>query len=444
MSDKRPFLTMTLIAKDERHNVDRCFASFWPWVDEVVLIDTGSTDGTVEKARQFARKRKQLSKLKVGTFEWCDDFAAARQVADDLATGEFLVWCDLDDTIEGLGELRKLAEHAGENVAGFFCHYSYARDPNGNTISELWRERVVRNDGVKWTDRLHEHKQFGQSGRPVQVIRVPEETARWVHHRNHEQRTGERNLRILQAWGSEQPDDPRIVSAIAMELMGADRHKDASDMFARLLAMPGVPPDQRAQASRHMCVMLLLQGRVPEARAAAYRALEETWMWADTHLTLAEVEQTLGHPDVAIQHAQQALTLGKPDTILIVNPQQYAAQPRAQMERFEEAVQMAQECLQVAPGYPLPAQMLPMWQGQLKRQQTIRTILALADVYMEVGELARARDVIAAAPYFVREDLTLLMRKRDIVAEIGRRRRRPVHVDDEAADRFVARYLEAV
>jgi tetratricopeptide (TPR) repeat protein len=448
----RPLLSACLIAKNEKPNVRRCLDSLWPHVDEVCVADTGSTDGTIAEFKRYAEERGELGKLKTTRFTACNfddgeiaDFAAARQAADDLATGEWFTWADVDDSVEGLDRLRKLAEDASDDVQGFFVRYSYAQDPTGNTISELWRERIVRNDGTKWTGRLHEHKLFTKGT----VVKVDPSIAEWVHHRDHTQRSGARNLRILEAWDKDEPNDPRIISSLALEYMGLDRYRDASETFARFLECEGEPPDRRAQATRHMCVMLMMQGRPHEARAAALASLGENWLWADTHLTLAEAEQTLGHPDVAIMHAREAQTIGKPDTLLIVNPLQYTAHPRAvqavclaQMGRFEEAVRMADECLEIAPTYQLAAQHVPLWRGQVKRQHALNTVLALADVLVEVGELIKARDLLDVAPYYVDHEPLLIRKRGEIVRQIKERMDEPEVAEDEAADAFIARHLK--
>lgn len=443
---KRPLLSATLICRNEKHNVKRCLDSLWPWVDEVVVVDTGSSDGTVAEFRRYAKRHKQTDKLKLSRVKWADDFAAARQAADDLASGEWLVWADLDDTVHGLERLRELAAAAPPEVRGFFCRYSYVRDESGGNISELWRERVVRNDGTPWKGRLHEHKLFDG-----QVMKVEPEMAEWIHHRDHTIRTGERNLRILERWNEEEPGDPHVMYSLGLEYMGAERPVESAEMFAHVLACPGLELDRRLNATRHMCVMLMVQGRAQEAKAAALAALAEEWRWADTHLSLAEVEQTLGRPDVALLHAEEALTIGKPDTILIVNPQQYTAHPLAlkavclaQLGRSEEAVAMAEQCLQIAPGYQLAAAHLPLWRGALKRQQTLATVLALCDVMLETGELVKATQLLAAAPYFVAEEPALIARRVQVSRLISERiERSEVAPEDPAADAFVARALEA-
>lgn len=442
----RPLITMTLITKNERTNIARCFDSWWAFVDEVIVVDTGSTDGTLGECLKYARKRREEHKLKTKTVKWTDDFAAARQVADGLATGQWLAWCDLDDTIRGMKELRRYAAEAPDDVVAFFTRYRYAADSDGNTISELWRERVVRNDGTPWTGRLHEHKLITRG----QVVQVQPEIAEWVHHRNHEERTGERNLRILEAWLADEPDSARVLHSLAMEHMGSERPKDSSNMFERYLACAGEMPDRRAQAVRLMCQMLMVQGRVEEAREHALRSLGDVWNWADTHLTLAEAEQTLGRPDVALTHAETAMQIGMPQTLLIINPLQYTAHPLAlkaiclaQMGRFEDAVRHGQEALAIAPSYQLAAQHLPLWQGQLKKQHAVGTILALADVLVEAGELVKARTMLDQAPWYIVDSEHLVRKRVELGREIDRRHDAgPEQAEDEAADAWLARHLE--
>jgi glycosyltransferase involved in cell wall biosynthesis len=94
-------LSMVMIARDERENIRDCFDTFWEHVDEVVLCDTGSRDGTIAEARRFAKDRGEPDKLIVGHFPWCDDFGAARTHAHSLASGDVHAYVDLDDRIIG-------------------------------------------------------------------------------------------------------------------------------------------------------------------------------------------------------------------------------------------------------------------------------------------------------------------------------------------------------
>jgi glycosyltransferase involved in cell wall biosynthesis len=74
-----------LIVKDEEHSLPRVLASIRGAFDRVVLVDTGSTDGTVAVFEEWALAER--CSYEIGRFEWRDDFAAARRHADALLDG---------------------------------------------------------------------------------------------------------------------------------------------------------------------------------------------------------------------------------------------------------------------------------------------------------------------------------------------------------------------
>ena len=88
-----PLLTAALIVRDEERYLDGCLASLEGLADEIVVVDTGSRDGS----RAIAGRRG----ARVGDFAWIDDFSAARNYALDLARGEWILYIDADERASG-------------------------------------------------------------------------------------------------------------------------------------------------------------------------------------------------------------------------------------------------------------------------------------------------------------------------------------------------------
>src|SRR5579859_3451807 len=98
-----PKLSLALIAKNESRCLARCLRSIQSIIDEIVVVDTGSTDETVSIARQFDAK--------VFPFTWVDDFSAARNFALEQTTGSWILVLDAD-------------EHASEALASEIAQFT--------------------------------------------------------------------------------------------------------------------------------------------------------------------------------------------------------------------------------------------------------------------------------------------------------------------------------
>lgn len=97
---KRPTLGVIMIVKNEEATLRGILADVKDVADEIVVVDTGSTDATVSIAQKHGAR--------VGYFPWCNDFSAARNASISMATSDYLLWVDADDRIDP-GEAQKLA-----------------------------------------------------------------------------------------------------------------------------------------------------------------------------------------------------------------------------------------------------------------------------------------------------------------------------------------------
>ena len=85
-------ISVCIIAKNEEKHIEECFKHLMPYGFEIVLVDTGSTDRTVELARKYTDR--------IFHFEWCNDFSAARNFAMQKASHDWILSIDCDEYLE--------------------------------------------------------------------------------------------------------------------------------------------------------------------------------------------------------------------------------------------------------------------------------------------------------------------------------------------------------
>jgi tetratricopeptide (TPR) repeat protein len=208
-----PTIGLALIARNEAETLPRLLASCEGAFDEVVLIDTGSTDDTVERFAAWSQSQAN-TRCRVEHFEWCDDFGRARQFADDQLVSAWHVWADCDDEIRGATQLRELATAAPPEVAAYFCAYDYAGTDDA-ALYVAQRERLVRAGRGRWVGRVHEVQEIDGATAEVDPARVM-----WLHHGDGGGDPGRapraaRDLELLKAEVREDPYNRRAVFYLA-------------------------------------------------------------------------------------------------------------------------------------------------------------------------------------------------------------------------------------
>lgn len=188
-------ISLCMIVKDEQEVLERCLRSVKDCVDEIVIVDTGSTDGTKKIAQMFTDR--------LFDYPWNDDFASARNFAFSKGTGDYLMWLDADDVLppedaERFLAFRKtLAEKRPDWVA---CPYEMT-DGDGNPTTVFSRERLLRREaGFLFQGRVHE----------CIVPHGTKSTAPFrIRHLGSKKPRGARNLRIYERWAAEEELSPR-------------------------------------------------------------------------------------------------------------------------------------------------------------------------------------------------------------------------------------------
>jgi len=221
-------VSLSMIVKDEAETLSAVLADASSFCDELLVADTGSSDGTREIAAAAGAK--------VIDVPWTDDFAAARNASLDACTGEWVVWLDADDRVPPVSQqaFARVLARLGDDVDALFTPYHYAFDETGERcIFTVWRERVLRRAaGVRWTGAVHEVVD-------ATALRTREEPELVVEHRRTDAqaaRDAGRNLRILEKLYTAGDKSPRTLYYRANELRDNHRYKESVAAYAEVLA----------------------------------------------------------------------------------------------------------------------------------------------------------------------------------------------------------------
>ena len=198
-------ISLCMIVKDEEQVLARCLDSVKDCVDEIVIVDTGSTDGTRELAKRYTQK--------LFSFRWIEDFSAARNYALERATGDYLLWLDADDFLppESAERLRQLKETLqSEKPDLVFCPYDMGDRGDGKPALTFFRERILRREAnFKFRGRVHEC--IAARGKQLHAdVRV-------VHLGSAKERSY-RNLNIYLRWAEEETLSGRDLYYFGREL----------------------------------------------------------------------------------------------------------------------------------------------------------------------------------------------------------------------------------
>ncbi len=155
LSQKKARLSLCMIVKNEERFLQGCLESCKGIVDEMVIVDTGSTDRTIEIAESYGAK--------VIRHEWKDDFSEARNVSLAHATGDWALWLDADEELapESRGTIRQAVESATPDVGAFMMMFrNWLTAPERREGSEMAVHhacRIFRRlPGVRFEGRIHE------------------------------------------------------------------------------------------------------------------------------------------------------------------------------------------------------------------------------------------------------------------------------------------------
>ena len=236
-----PRLTVCLITKNEERFIGKCLESIRPIADQIVVMDTGSTDWTTSIAGRFGAE--------IFKFKWCDDFSAARNAVLEKATGDWVLMLDADEELpaDQHEKLLKLLRDP-KAIAYRLPMIDVGQEEAG--VSHV--PRLFRNaPGLFYVGRVHE-----QVFSSIEVRRTEWGLenlfgdATLLHHGYTKELVKSRdkiarNLRLLEMAVEEMPGEPNLLMNLGLELMRSGRtHEGLENYEAAFEAMGRLPKAQ--------------------------------------------------------------------------------------------------------------------------------------------------------------------------------------------------------
>ncbi|GBD04189.1 SPBc2 prophage-derived glycosyltransferase SunS [bacterium HR19] len=199
-SSKGNTISVCIIARNEEKNIPNVLSSAKKFADEIVVVDTGSTDRTPEIAREFGAK--------VYFFQWCDDFSAARNESLKHATCDWIMWLDADDVIDDFNiekiiELKKNLPPTKDSAYYFLIESKIIESKDSSSRNDAWYwyqlRLFPRHEEIKFEGRIHEQVIFS-----IEKLKIKQKytTIKITHTGYHDpeklQQKMQRNIRLLE------------------------------------------------------------------------------------------------------------------------------------------------------------------------------------------------------------------------------------------------------
>lgn len=416
---RRPTVAVCMIVRNEAANLPSCLGPIAPHVDEIVVVDTGSTDYTPDVARALGAR--------VAHAPWTDDFSAARNESLRQATADWVLWLDADDRMDEseARKLRDLARRSGRTA--YYCQLASFAASDLERSSCLQLRFFPRLEGVRFEGRIHEQVIYSLNRLGVEFCNCD---VRIVHtgYRDRDVTRAKfaRNLRLLELELAERPDDPLLLYHLAHSLNATGQLDRAVETLERLLAGPAVSGVNRpVYLYAHIVLARFQQDRGDLAAKVAVlrRALAEDPDYGLAHFFLGEhawAERRLGE---AREHLEHSLRAGIPVTNIALPyrpiehlTRYYLAEIDRAEGRSESAAEHARAATALMPEMPQAWGTRADLAMELRRfdeaREVLERLLALGETHptvhfqlgychLEQGRLGQAR---AAFAEVVRQD----------------------------------------
>jgi tetratricopeptide (TPR) repeat protein len=258
-----------MIVRNEERNLAECLTPVAELFDEIVIVDTGSHDATIEIARRFTSH--------VHSFEWCDDFAAARNESLRHASGEWIFWLDADDRFDAANveRLRQLLSQLGDQPRAYMIDTLCSSVESWEEVRLITHPRLFRrHPQLAWRGRVHEQVSpcpstlgYELLWSDVQILHVGYADAALQQRKLH------RDVRLLRMDYAVDPTSPSTLLHLGMAYARLGNYPEARKYLQALLDQQHGPHEYLRRVYSSIIEIALREGDIPAAIEAAGRGL---------------------------------------------------------------------------------------------------------------------------------------------------------------------------
>jgi tetratricopeptide (TPR) repeat protein len=349
-------LSLCMIVKDEEEMLPRCLAAARPAVDEIVVVDTGSTDRTVEIAESFGAR--------VLHHEWNGSFSDARNVSLDAATGDWVIYLDADEVLveEDAAGLHALTGRVWREAFAL-VETNYTGDIEDGTAMTHNALRMFRNrPEYRFKGRLHEQMAYALPGYLSERI---EYTQLRIEHYGYlgvvrdSKDKSRRNLELLQQQVAEGTESAFQSFNLGSEYLALGEIDTAIGHFEKSWRMLETDPGRTvypyvATLANRFVTALREANRLDDADRQADEALELFEGFTDLVFQKAWISRSRGDDARARALFQRCLEMGDAPSRYssVVGCGTYLALiALAQLSTGAEAEALLERCLDEHPGF---------------------------------------------------------------------------------------------
>lgn len=262
-----PKLTLSMIVKNEENDLPGCLESVKNIADEIVIIDTGSSDSTIKIAEKYGAK--------VYHFKWVDDFSAARNYALSKSAGSWILYLDADERLEKKSAAELQAIIVSDKNLGIYCNVNSINEKGGES-SQMKYLRLFRNlPGISFSGKVHEQieKSLVESG-----CELVDSGIEITHLGYNLDRAGiaekaERNFNLLAGQYKLNPDSYTAFQ-LGQTLIMLERKTEAHKYFSEAVKSADLEIHHRAQAYRYLAAIELENNNLKRAEEFIEKGLE--------------------------------------------------------------------------------------------------------------------------------------------------------------------------